>query len=89
VEEVVPTMVKKTMNHHVLLNLTLTIVVSITFTLWMSRSRVDIFVLVINFLSDNWVPMHITVGLFEVNETIGQSMVVQLQVSLEKFGLLH
>jgi hypothetical protein len=29
------------------------------------------------------------VGLFEVNETIGQSMVVLLQVLLEKFGLLH
>ncbi len=83
------TMVKKTMDHHVLPNLTLTIAVFVNFTLWMSCSQVDIFVLVINFLSDNWVPMHIIVGLFEVNETIGQSMVVLLQVLLEKFGLLH
>ncbi len=60
-----------------------------SFNLWMSRSRVNIFALVINFLSDNWVPMHIIMGLFEVNETTKQSMAVQLQVLLDKFGLLH
>jgi hypothetical protein len=30
-----------------------------------------------------------TMGLFEVNEIIGQSMVIQLQVLLDKFGLSH
>jgi hypothetical protein len=64
-----PTMVKKTMDHHVLPNLTLTTMVFVSFNLWMSCNRVDIFALVINFLSDNWVPMHIIMGLFEVNET--------------------
>jgi hypothetical protein len=33
--------------------------------------------------------MHNTMGLFEVNETTGQSMDIQLQVLLDKFGLLH
>jgi len=33
--------------------------------------------------------MHVIVGLFEMNETIGQSKVVQLQFLLDKFGLLH
>jgi hypothetical protein len=33
--------------------------------------------------------MHVIAGLFEVNETIGKSMVVQLQYLLDKFGLLH
>jgi hypothetical protein len=69
VEEVLPTMVKKTMDHHVLPNLALTIVVSTSFNLWMFHGGVDAFVLVINLLSDNWVPMHITLGLFKVNET--------------------
>ncbi len=53
----------------------------------MCHSGVDTHVLVINFLSDTWVPMHIIVGLFDVNETIGQSMVVQFQYLLEIFGL--
>ncbi len=82
-------MVKKTMDHHVLRNLRLAIMVFASFNLWMSSNRVDIFALVINFLSDIWVPMHIIMGLFEVNETTEQSMAVQLQVLLDKFGLLH
>jgi hypothetical protein len=61
----------------------------ISFDLWMSRNDVDIFTLVINFLNDTWVPMHITMGLFEMNETIKQSMATQLWYLLEKFGLLH
>ncbi len=63
-------MVKKTMDHHVLSNLATVIVVSTSFDLWMFYDGVDTFVLVINFLNDNWVPMHVIVELFEVNETI-------------------
>jgi hypothetical protein len=62
-------MVKKTMDHRVLPNLALTILISTSFDLWIFRGGVDIFALVINFLSDDWVPMHIIVGLFKVNET--------------------
>jgi hypothetical protein len=87
VEKVLPTMVKKTMDHHVLLNLVITTMVSGSFDVWMSYGGFDTFVLVINFLSDNWVPMHIIVGLFEVNETIGHSLVIQLQVLSDRFGL--
>jgi hypothetical protein len=39
--------------------------------LWMSHDGVDTLILVINFLNDTWVPMHVTMGLFEMNETIG------------------
>ncbi len=38
------------------------------FQFWMSRGRVDTFVIVINFLNEAWVPMHVTVGLFEVHK---------------------
>ncbi len=55
----------------------------------MFHNGVDTFDLVFNFLNDIWVPMHVNVGLFEVNETIRQYMVVQLQVLLDRFGLLH
>jgi hypothetical protein len=53
VEEVLPTMVKTTMDRHVLPNFALTTMVSVSFDLWMSCGEVDTFVLVINFLSDN------------------------------------
>jgi hypothetical protein len=55
----------------------------------MSHGGVGIFVMVINFLNETWAPMHITMGLFEMNKTTKQSMVIQLQSLLEKFGLLH
>jgi hypothetical protein len=64
-----PTMVKKTMDQHVVLNLASTIVVSTSFDMWMFHDSVDIFNFVINFTSNTYVPMHITVGLFEMNET--------------------
>jgi hypothetical protein len=54
----------------VLLNPTYATVVSISFYLWMSYGGVDIFVLVIKFLHETEVPMHITMGLFKVNETV-------------------
>jgi hypothetical protein len=66
--EVLPTMIKKTMDQHVLPNLASTIVVFASFDLWMSHNNMDIFVLIINFLNHTWVPMHIIVGLFEVNK---------------------
>jgi len=50
-EEVSQAMVKKTMDH-VLSNLAFAIVVFASFDLWMFHAGVDIFVLVINFLSD-------------------------------------
>jgi hypothetical protein len=62
-------MVKKTMNQHVLQCLTFITIMSISFDLWMSHGNVDTFTLVINFLNDTWVSMHITMELFEINET--------------------
>jgi len=44
---------------------------------------VDIFILVIKFLSETCVPMHITMGLFEINETSWESIVIHLQFARE------
>jgi hypothetical protein len=52
-------------------NLASTCTISTSFDFWMSRGGVDIFSLVINFLNESWTPMHVTMGLFEVNETSG------------------
>jgi hypothetical protein len=55
----------------------------------MSRIDVDVFVLIINIFEFSRVPMHVIVGLFEVNKTTRQFIDVQLQSLLEKFGLLQ
>jgi hypothetical protein len=57
--------------------------------MWMFKDDVDTFAFVMNFLNQSWTPMHVIVSLFEVNETNGQSMVIQLESLLSKFGLIH
>lgn len=42
--------------------------------LWMSKGANDMFALIINFLIADWQLKHVTLGLFEANETIGQAL---------------
>jgi hypothetical protein len=59
VDDVFPTMVKKTLDFHVLPNLASTTIISTSFDLWMLRGRVDNFALVRNFLNESWTSMHV------------------------------
>jgi len=52
VEEGLLTIIKNTMDHHVLPNLTFATMVFASFDVWMFHGGVDTFVLVINFPSD-------------------------------------
>jgi hypothetical protein len=88
-EEMLPVMVKKTLDQHVLPNLKTITTILASFNLWMSHGDVDTFALVINFVIEAWVLMHVTIGLFEVHETSRQPMPIQLSSLLEKYGLLH
>jgi hypothetical protein len=40
----------------------------------MSKGAHNVFALVISFLNEEWQPQHITIGLFEANEIIGQTL---------------
>jgi hypothetical protein len=64
VEEMLLAMVKKTIDQHVLPKLKIVAIVATSFDLWMFRGGVDTFVVVINFLNETWVLMHVIVGLF-------------------------
>jgi len=44
------------------------------FYLWMSKRAHDVFALVFNFLGKDWVPKHITIGLFETSKTFKQTL---------------
>jgi hypothetical protein len=48
-----------------------------------------IFALMINFLNESWTPIHVTMGLFEMNETNEQSMIIQFESLFSKFRLIH
>jgi hypothetical protein len=47
----------------------------------------DIFVVVANFLGKNWMPKHITIGLFEAYESSRETLGISLQDLLEQYGL--
>jgi len=53
------------MEYYALLTIVNYTIVNVTFNLWMNRTRIDTFSLVINFINDVWVPKHVTIGLFE------------------------
>jgi hypothetical protein len=89
VEQILPTMVTKTMNLHMLPHPEFATIVFCNFDLWMSKNEVDTFALVINYLDKTCTFRHVTMGLFEVHETIGSAMVLQFQALLEKNGLIH
>jgi hypothetical protein len=50
-----------------------------SFDFWMSKRAHDVFTLVVNFLGMDWIPNHITIGLFEAFETSCQLLTKNLQ----------
>lgn len=55
----------------------------------MCKGGVDTFALAINYLNASWTPIHATISLFEVHETMGLSMTKQWQFLFEKYDLMH
>jgi hypothetical protein len=63
-------LMEKMKEEYVLLKLNECYYATTSFYLWMSKNAHDIFALVISFLNEEWQPQHVTIGLFEANETI-------------------
>jgi len=72
--DVLQNLVEKIKQIYVLLLLHDCKTTTISSNLWMSKGANDIFALIINFLIIDWKLKHVTLGLFEVNETIGQAL---------------
>ncbi len=82
-----PRLVEKTNQQYVLPTLANCFFAITSFDLWMSKGAYDVFALVINFLSSDWQPKHVTIGLFEATNTIGQALARSLIELLDKYGL--
>ncbi len=52
----------------------------------MLKVEVDTFVMIMYFLNDKWEPYYITVGFFETINTFGNSMALEVNDVLEKYG---
>jgi hypothetical protein len=55
----------------------------------MSKGTHNIFVVVVNFISNGWEPKHVIVVLFEVINTSHMAVVFKLQKLLNKFTLTN
>lgn len=73
--KMIPGMLAKTMQCIVLPILSPCAVDTIIFNLWMSHIWLRTFTMVVNFVDDEWQPRHVTVGLFEVLDTLGVALV--------------
>ncbi len=58
----------------------------VSFNLWNSKAKHDIFTLVINFLRDGWQPKHINLGVYEPINTIGQTLAKKLIKLLDNYA---
>jgi hypothetical protein len=85
--EQIHAMLAETMDHYVLPLISSCQSANITFNLWMSRTSWDTFVLVVNFIDDCWVLRHVTVGLFEAQDTSGGSLAEIVKPSLDECKL--
>ncbi len=78
VEEVLLALMEKTLVTYVQHALATCVFSTCTFDLWMFIGVHDVFAFVINFLSNNEEPKHVTVSLFKTTKTSGATMVVNL-----------
>jgi len=67
VEQIIPSLVAKTMEKHVFLTLGCCAIVTTSYLFWMSRFGHDTFALVINFVNSQWVSYYIMMGLFKAH----------------------
>ncbi len=58
-----------------------------SFDLWMSRVKMDTFVLNVHFLNDKWEPCHVTIGYSETTKTSRSAVALQVNDIFVKHGL--
>jgi hypothetical protein len=87
-DEGLPTLENTTMTEYVQLALAECLIAICAFDLWMSKGARNIFVVIVNFLSTNWEPKHITIGLFDANDMNSVTMAMKLKHILDKFAFM-
>jgi hypothetical protein len=89
VQSTIHALVSITMKEYVILTMESCVTTTTSFDLLMFRSRHDTFALVINFINSQWVPCHVTMGLFETIDTTRVAMATQVRDLLAFYNLLE
>ncbi len=88
VNDILRKMVKLTKDKYVFSSFQSCHFCTISFDLWMSRVKLDTFVMIVHFLNDQWEPCHITIGFFEIVDITGSAMALQVNDVLAKHGFI-
>jgi hypothetical protein len=89
VKHAILSLVVKATQQYVMTVLDSCVTTTTSFDLWMSKFGHDTFALVINFINSQWVPCHVTIGLFEAINMSQVAMVVQMKELLSSYNLLY
>jgi len=74
------------MEMHVLPTIVECVMTIATFDLWMSKTKFDTFDLAIDFIDDDWVFHHVTIGMFETLDTSRTTLISFDYISIHKQG---
>jgi hypothetical protein len=85
IEDILPSMMKCALQEFVFPFVNATTSMIVTFDLWMNKGAFNTFVLVINFLTLDWEPNLLTIGLFEAKGILKVNFTNQLQVLFKKY----
>jgi hypothetical protein len=86
--KVFPNILEKTKERCVSPTFTSCVTYTCSFDLWMSYVHFDTFAMVMNFINPPWEPTHVTIGIIELDNTIGATMENKIKNLLDSFGLL-
>ncbi len=87
-EEILPSMMKRTLQKFVFLFINVAISITITFDLWMDKGALNTFTFIINFLSLDWEPKHVTIGFLRQKGFLGLVSLVNCKLCLKSTNLL-
>jgi hypothetical protein len=80
-------MLSKVMEMHVFPTIVECVMTIVTCDFWMCKIRFDTFDLAINFINDDCVPCHVTIGMFETLDTSRIALAKQMKFPLATYQL--
>jgi len=86
-KDILPFMMKHTLQELLFPFINVVTSIIVTFDLWMNKGALDTFTLVINFLTLDWEPKHVTIGFLRRKELLGL-VLVNCKLCLKSTNLL-
>jgi hypothetical protein len=87
VNDILPRVAKRTKERYILSTFKSCHSCTLSFDLWMSKTGMDTFVMIVHFLNEKWEPCHITIHFFDIIDPFGNVMALQVNDVFTKYEL--